>query len=293
MTITTDSLVEAGSSLNVSEAGTSTTVAPEDEIPVTGISIDAPSQLAIGESYSITALVAPETATDKSLAWSSSNSGVIDVSGDGVITAVSAGEATITATGANGVSASVEVSAYTPAQRVSLDVSSLRMCVGEEYKLAANINPSNATHPIKWYSSAGSVAFVDENGSVYAQSEGIAMITADVDGVSASVTVTVSEEPISIILYQSDTNGDRIKVDMLNNSLHSSYTGSVFISIYDTDGRMLSTSELPLALSAGTHTTGYIPITNWDGHSELTAKAVTIDGQMIPVNTASEIDIIG
>lgn len=293
MTITTDSLVEAGSSLNVSEAGTSTTVAPEDEIPVTGISINAPSQLAIGESYSITALVAPETATDKSLTWSSSNPGVIEVSNDGVITAKSAGDATITATAANGVSSSVEVSAYTPAQNVSLDVSSLKMCVGEEYKLAANINPSNATHPIKWYSSAGSVAFVDENGSVYAQSEGIAVITADIDGVSASVTVTVSEEPISIILYQSDTNGDRIKVDMLNNSLYSGYTGSVFVSIYDADGRMLATSELPLALGAGTHTTGYIPITNWDGHSELTAKAVTIDGQMIPVNTASEIGIIG
>lgn len=293
MTITTDSLVEAGSSLNVSEAGTSTTVAPEDEIPVTGISIDAPSQLAIGESYSITALVAPETATDKSLAWTSSNPGVIDVTSDGVITAKSAGDATITATAANGVFASVEVSAYTPAQSVSLDVSSLTMCVGEEYSLTVAVEPVNTTHPIKWYSSARNVAFVDENGNVCAQSEGIAVITADVDGVSTSVTVTVSEEPIRIILYQSDTNGDRIKVDMLNNSLYSSYTGSVFISIYDADGRMLSTSELPLALSAGTHMTGYIPITNWDGHSELTAKAVTIDGQMIPVNTASEIGIIG
>lgn len=292
MTITTDSLVGTGSSLNVGEAGTSTTVAPEDEIPVMGISIDAPSELAIGESYSITAIVAPETATDKSLAWSSSNSGVIDVSGDGVITAVSAGNATITAMAANGISASVEVSAYSPAQSVSLDMSSLTMCVGEEYSLTVAVEPVNTTHPIKWYSSAGNVAFVDENGNVCAQSEGIAVITADVDGVSTSVTVTVSEEPISIILYQSDTNGDRIKVDMLNNSLYSSYTGSVFISLYDADGRMLSTSELPLALSAGTHMTGYIPITNWDGHSELTAKAVTIDGQMIPVNTASEIGII-
>ena len=293
MTITTDSLVGTGSSLNVGEAGTSTTVAPEDEIPVMGISIDAPSELAIGESYSITAIVAPETATDKSLAWSSSNSGVIDVSGDGVITAVSAGNATITAMAANGISASVEVSAYSPAQSVSLDMSSLRMCVGEEYNLAVNVNPSNATHPIKWYSSAGSVAFVDENGSVYAQSEGIAVITADIDGVSASVTVTVSEEPISIILYQSDTSGDRIKVDMLNNSLYSGYTGSVFISLYDADGRMLSTSELPLALGAGTHTTGYIPITNWDGHSELTAKAFTLDGQMLPVSSSTEINLIG
>ena len=50
---------------------------------------------------------------------------------------------------------------------------------------------------------------------------------------------------------------------------------------------------LILALSAGTHMTGYIPITNWDGHSELTAKAFTIDGQMLPVSSSTEINIIG
>ena len=134
---------------------------------------------------------------------------------------------------------------------------------------------------------------MDENGCITALSEGMAVLTANIDGVSASVTVTVSESPVEIILYQSDTNGDRIKVDMLNNSLYSNYTGSVFISLYDANGRMLSTSELPLALSAGMHMTGYIPITNWDGHSELTAKAFTIDGQMLPVSSSTEINIIG
>lgn len=293
MTITTDSLVEDGASLEVNEGEMSSSITPEDEIPVTGISVDTLSQLAVGESVTLRATIAPETATDKTLTWTSSNPGIIEVSSDGIITAMSAGNATITATGANGVSASVDISAYTPAQSVSLDVQSLTMCVGEEYSLTASVEPSNTTHPIKWYSSAGSVAVVDENGCITALSEGMAVLTANIDGVSASVTVTVSESPVEIILYQSDTNGDRIKVDMLNNSLYSNYTGSVFISLYDANGRMLSTSELPLALSAGTHMTGYIPITNWDGHSELTAKAFTIDGQMLPVSSSTEINIIG
>lgn len=293
MTITTDSLVEDGASLEVNEGEISSSITPEDEIPVTGISVDTLSQLAVGESVTLRATIAPETATDKTLTWTSSNPGIIEVSSDGIITAMSAGNATITATGANGVSASVDISAYTPAQSVSLDVQSLTMCVGEEYSLTASVEPSNTTHPIKWYSSAGSVAVVDENGCITALSEGMAVLTANIDGVSASVTVTVSESPVEIILYQSDTNGDRIKVDMLNNSLYSNYTGSVFISLYDANGRMLSTSELPLALSAGTHMTGYIPITNWDGHSELTAKAFTIDGQMLPVSSSTEINIIG
>ena len=55
---------------------------------------------------------------------------------------------------------------------------------------------------------------------------------------------------------------------------------------------MLSVAKLPLALSAGTHMTGYVPITNWDGNSALIAKTFTVDGQMIPVTTSNIIEII-
>lgn len=268
-------------------------ISPNPLVPVTSILLTAPAELAVGESAVIGTKISPVTATDYELTWASSNPSVAEVSDGGTVTAKSAGSTKITATSANGVSSNVEVQVYTPAESISLDVDSLNICVGEELPVSITVSPLNATHPVKWSSSSGSVAIVDDSGNICALSEGTAVLTAEVDGVSDSVTVTVAEKPISVILYQSDTNGDRIKVDIINGSLYSSYTGSVFVSLYDTNGRMLSINELPLALGPGTYMTEYVPISNWDGHSELTAKAFTVDGQMIPVASGSEMDIIG
>lgn len=268
-------------------------ISPNPLVPVSSILLTAPAELAVGESAAIGTEISPVTATDYELTWASSNPSVAEVSDGGTVTAKSAGSTKITATSANGVSSNVEVQVYTPAESISLDVDSLNICVGEELPVSITVSPLNATHPVKWSSSSGSVAIVDDSGNICALSEGTAVLTAEVDGVSDSVTVTVAEKPISVILYQSDTNGDRIKVDIINGSLYSSYTGSVFVSLYDTNGRMLSISEQPLALGPGTYMTDYIPISNWDGYSELTAKAFTIDGQMLPVALGAEMNIIG
>lgn len=69
-------------------------------IPVTGISVD-PTTMTLtagGETGKITATITPANATNKSVTWSSSNTGVATVSSSGVVTPVAAGTATITAT---------------------------------------------------------------------------------------------------------------------------------------------------------------------------------------------------
>ena len=65
-------------------------------VSVTGLTLD-PTELSLytGESKTLTATVLPETATDKSVTWGSSNTDVATVV-DGKVTAVKAGEATIT-----------------------------------------------------------------------------------------------------------------------------------------------------------------------------------------------------
>ena len=98
---------------------------------------------------------------------------------------------------------------------------SVTICAGEELPVSASVYPSDATHDVQWSSSAGSVAMVDENGCINALSEGMAVLTAEVDGAEAYINVTVYEQPVNVIIYQSDTNGDRIKVDMLNGSLYT------------------------------------------------------------------------
>ena len=58
-----------------------------------------------GDKLQLSATVLPQTATDKSVTWESSNIAVATVDNKGVVNAVSAGSAKITATAANGISA--------------------------------------------------------------------------------------------------------------------------------------------------------------------------------------------
>ena len=75
-----------------------------DPVSVTGVSISPTTgSIAYGEStLTIKATVTPSNATNKAVTWTSSNENVATVSVRGVVTAVSAGTATITATTMDG-----------------------------------------------------------------------------------------------------------------------------------------------------------------------------------------------
>ena len=73
----------------------------EEEVKVTGITLDKTKvKLTEWESVILTATVSPENATDKTLTWTSSDQAVAVVQ-DGVVIAISAGTATITARAGN------------------------------------------------------------------------------------------------------------------------------------------------------------------------------------------------
>ena len=86
----------------------------EDNVAVSGITLNKTStSIEAGQTETLTATVLPAEADDKSVTWTTSNSGVATVSG-GVVTAVAAGTATITAS-AGGYSATCEVTVTAPA----------------------------------------------------------------------------------------------------------------------------------------------------------------------------------
>ena len=67
--------------------------------PVTGVSVAPTSlELTVGESSTLTATVAPANAANPAVSWTTSDAAVATVSETGVVTAVAAGQATITAT---------------------------------------------------------------------------------------------------------------------------------------------------------------------------------------------------
>lgn len=68
------------------------------KVSVTSVSLDKPTaSLLVGETFQLTATVLPDNATDKTVTWTSSSTDVATVE-NGLVTAVAAGEATITAT---------------------------------------------------------------------------------------------------------------------------------------------------------------------------------------------------
>ncbi len=175
-------------------------------VAVTGVSLDKTTATltAAGQTVTLTATVAPDNATNKNVAWSSSNSAVATVN-NGVVTAVANGTATITVTTEDGSkTATCAVTVEIPTSGgddtvavtgVSLDKTSLSLTsAGQTATLTATVAPSNATNKtVTWSSSDNAVATVN-NGVVTAVANGTATITAKTaDGnKTATCTVTVS-----------------------------------------------------------------------------------------------------
>ena len=71
--------------------------------------------------------------------------------------------------------------------------------VGEAMTLKPTISPSNATPELTWSSSNYAIVSVDNNGRIYAKSDGTAVITVKTsDGKSASCTVTAYRPTIDV-----------------------------------------------------------------------------------------------
>ncbi len=96
--------------------------APNENIAVTAVTLDQSElTLEVGATETLTATVVPDDATDKTVAWTSSNEEVTTVA-DGVVTAVAAGEAIITATTTDGAfTATCAVTVNAPAPVVDCE----------------------------------------------------------------------------------------------------------------------------------------------------------------------------
>jgi len=162
-----------------------------------------------GESYVLTPVISPANATDKTLSYTSSNEAVAVVSPDGVITAVKAGRATITAKAHNGLKDSIKI---TVTQKVtSLSLTDGVVNVGGTLKLSALIGPEDATDKtLVWTSSDKSIASVSSKGVVSGRKLGTCVITATAkSGVTASCTITVVQPVKKVYIKASEAKVER------------------------------------------------------------------------------------
>ena len=168
-------------------------------VPVSSITLDKTTlSLVIGESFTLTATVKPDDATDKTVIWSSSDESVARVD-NGKVTAVKSGKATVTAK--CGVkTAECAVTVTVPVSSITLDKTTLSLVIGESFTLTATVKPDDATDKtVIWSSSDESVARVD-NGKVTAVNAGQAKISAAVGNITTSCNVVVYQSD-NVIIY--------------------------------------------------------------------------------------------
>lgn len=201
-TTTDGSNLQASAIVYVSENDTMTNIG-NNSIAVSGIIFDNSTlTVEVGKQDTITAIVQPDNASVKHLVWSSDNETVATVE-NGIVTGVSAGSATITATASDnsGVTATCAVIVNIPvkATDVTLNQTSLTLTsVGDTVTLIATVSPDSAMDKsVIWTSSNPGVATVDSNGVVTAVANGTATVTvttADGSNKTATCEVTVTSQ---------------------------------------------------------------------------------------------------
>ena len=158
--------------------------------------------LEVGKTGTLEAKVEPSDATNKNVTWSSSNSEVATVD-NGVVTAVSAGEAIITVTtedGAKTATCKVTVNApqTVPVTGVTLDKAELTLEEGSTGTLTATVAPQNATNNTVTWSSSNPEFVTVANGTVTAVSAGTATITVTTADGNHKATCTVTVIPKTV-----------------------------------------------------------------------------------------------
>lgn len=184
--------------------------------PVTQITLNHsvypadPGTFEVGLDFVLSATVTPGDATDKRLTWSVSPENIVSLdAATGTVTALKAGQATVTVTAADGFGASascvITVSPATAAvTKIVLNRESVNLYKGKSYRLTASVEPPNAAvKTVTWSLEGGDVpATISNDGLLSVDSNaGAAMFTVkatagDASGVTATCAVTVRTELI-------------------------------------------------------------------------------------------------
>ncbi len=172
---------------------------------VAKVELPAEVQLLPGKTRKLSAKLSPASAPDKTLTWTvDAQPGIASVAGDGTVTAGDCmGVAVVTATAANGRSASCSVYVTDPAKSVAVRSQSgaAALEVNGTLQLNAEVLPESAYQRVNWTSTNKYTAAVDENGLVRAIKPGKVILTATAkDGTKVAGTFALEVvSPVSAV----------------------------------------------------------------------------------------------
>ena len=232
--------------------------------------------LSIGQSSQLSARLKDaqgNIVAGRDVSWSSSDTAIVTVSNAGMLTAISDGESTITAS-VEGVSgfATVTVSGA-PVASISVRAQSASISVGQTQQLTASVSDAGGNilndRIMSWTTSNEASATVSNAGLVTGIALGSSTITGTSEGKSATVVVEVSVSPVS-----------SVSVTPQSVKLSAGQTQQLSETVTDKDGNVLSgfviiwssTNSASVTVSNTGLITGIAP-----GSSSITA---TIEGKI-------------
>ncbi|MCI3922721.1 Ig-like domain-containing protein [Paenibacillus sp. TRM 82003] len=168
-------------------------------VPVSGVVLDKQELYLNSEMHpteTLLATVLPAEASNPSVIWTSSNPLIATVDSNGTVTAVSGGQAIVTATTVEGeFTAQATVFVHVPVQEVRLNKERVVLTKSQTERLVAELLPIGAEiRDVTWSSGNPNIAEVSADGTVTAVAVGTTFITVTtVDGgLTATVPVFVT-----------------------------------------------------------------------------------------------------
>ena len=166
---------------------------------VQAISLNATQKnLVIGDSFTLTATLSPENATNHNVIWKLVSGDAISLSNTGVIQAKKVGEALVRAEAADGSGITAECKLVVKprlVQAISLNATQKNLVIGDSFTLTATLSPENATnHNVIWKLVSGDAISLSNTGVIQAKKVGEALVraeAADGSGITAECKVVV------------------------------------------------------------------------------------------------------
>ena len=156
-------------------------------VEVTGIALAGKkTEVEVGEEFTLSTVITPNNATDKTVTWASSDATVATVT-DGKVKALKAGTTEISATaGAKSDKFTLTVKEKEPEvvdpEDIYLDHQKETMVIGETEKLSYGVDPEEASQEVEWSFDKEGVVSVSEDGTLTALKGGLVTIKVSPKG---------------------------------------------------------------------------------------------------------------
>lgn len=198
-----------------------------EKIPLESISLEnVDTELFVGEKTKLDVEFYPANSSEKNILWQSSNPDVLSVDENGIVSAISEGEAELTATAETDteVFASIKIIVHPKEEYPAITIESIKLTaedsvgyVNGEMKLDAALYPEGASGKLLWHSSDDSVATVSQKGVVRFHKSGTVTITVKCgEEICDSIVISV-KEVVSKVMHiklegvESSEDSNRIK----------------------------------------------------------------------------------